>query len=100
MSILRILDAIKTYKSIKKGSPGMNFQNFTKRIISVNETENFENPKKEYQEQQRFSVVGGKMQKASIMKTKFSQTNGKRFYSPNGLKSLPIRRPYLHKLTQ
>ena len=78
----------------------MNFENFVKRIVSVNEIENFENSENEYQEQQRFSVVGGKMQKASIMKTKFSQTNGKRFYSPNRLKSLPIGHPYLRKLTQ
>ena len=100
MSILRILDAIKTYKSIKKGSPGMNFQNFTKRIISVNETENFENPKKEYRQKQRFSAVDGKMQKTSIMKTKSSQTNDERFYLSNGIISLPIVHPYLSKLTQ
>ena len=51
----------KKYKGIKEGSPGRNFQNFTERIVSV--VVNFENPKIEYQEQQRCSVFGGKIQK-------------------------------------
>ena len=50
-------------KAKKKSSPGINFENFAKRILSVNEIENFENPKSKYQEQQRFSVVGGEIQK-------------------------------------
>ena len=40
------------------------------------------------------------MQKASIMKAKFSQTNNKRFSSPNAITSLPIGHPSLNKLTQ
>ena len=77
----------------------MNFENFIKRIVFVNEIENFENAKNEYQERQRFSVFGGKKQKTSIMKTKFSQKNDKRFYSPNGITSLPIGHPPLNKIT-
>ena len=63
MSILRISDVIKKNKAKKKSSPGISFENFAKRILSVNEIENFENPKSKYQEQQRFSVVGGEIQK-------------------------------------
>ena len=73
----------KNHKGIQKRAPGMNFENFAKRIVSVNEIENFENAKNEHQEQQRFSVVGAKKEKTSIMKTKFSQTNDKIFYLPN-----------------
>ena len=90
----------KKHKDVKKGSPGMNFENFTKRIASVAEIENFDNPKNEYQQQQRFSIVGGEMQNISIMKTKLSQANDKRFYSLNGITSLPIGHPYLRELTK
>ena len=41
----------------------MNFETFGKRIVSVNEIQNFEKPRNENQELQRFSFVGGKMQK-------------------------------------
>lgn len=67
----------KKHKGIRKGAPIMNCENFVKRVVPVNETEDLGNPKKEYQEQQTLSV-------------KFSQTNDKRFYSPNGMISLLI----------
>ena len=53
----------KKHKGIRIGAPGMNFENFGKRIVSVNEIQNFEKPRNENQEPQRFSFVGGKMQK-------------------------------------
>ena len=56
-------------------------------------------PENEFNEQQRFSIVGGEMQKTSVMKTKFSQTNDKRFYNLNGVTSLPIGHPYLKGIT-
>ena len=67
----------------------MSFENFAKRIVPVNKIE-----------RQRFSVGGDEMQKTSITKTKFLQTNNKRFYSPNGKTYLPIRYLPLNKLTQ
>ena len=59
----------KKRNGMEKGSSGMNFENFFKRVVSINEIKNFGNSKKKYQEQQKFSVVGDEMQKASIMKT-------------------------------
>ena len=79
----------KKHKGIRKCAPGMSFENFAKRIVPVNKIE-----------QQRFSVGGDEMQKTSITKTKFLQTNNKRFYSPNGKTYLPIRYLPLNKLTQ
>ena len=59
----------KKHKGTKQGSPSINFDNFAKRILSVNKIKNFENPKYQYHDQQRFSVIRGKMQKNSILKT-------------------------------
>ena len=59
----------KKHKGIRKCAPGMSFENFAKRIVTVNKIE-----------RQRFSVGGDEMQKTSITKTKFLQTNNKRFY--------------------
>ena len=38
------------------------------------------------------------MQKTTAMKTKFFQTNDKRYYYLNGITSLPIGHPYLNNL--
>ena len=45
----------------------INFENFAKRIATANQIENFNIPQNEYCIQQRFSVVGGEMTKASIL---------------------------------
>ena len=39
------------------------------------------------------------MQKSIVTKSKFSQTNDKRFYNLNGITSLPIGHPYFKDLT-
>ena len=38
------------------------------------------------------------MEKTAVMKTKFYQTNGKRFYNLNGITSLAVGNPYLKAL--
>ena len=88
----------KKRKGQKKGTPRMNFENFANRIATVSQIENFDILQNEYCEQQRFSIVGGEMQKTSIMKTKFSHTNDKRFYYLNGITSLPIGHSLLNNL--
>ena len=49
----------------------MNFENFANRIVSSNRIENLNTPENEYRKQQHFSVIGGEMQKTSVMKTNF-----------------------------
>ena len=72
MSILKILIIIKNTKD-KKGTAGMNFENFAARIAESNQIDNFKAPIKEDKEQQRFTVICGEMQKKkTVMKTKFS----------------------------
>ena len=68
----------KNQKGQKKGTSGMNFENFALRIATSNQIDNFDVPKNKYQEQERFSIFGGEMQKSVVTKTKFSQTNDKK----------------------
>ena len=77
----------------------MNFENLACRIATANQIENFDVPKNEYCEQQQFSVIVSEMTKTSAAKTKFSQTNNKRFYFLNGVTSLPVGHPLLKDLT-
>ena len=88
----------KKHKEIKKGSRGMDFENFTSRIASLNEIKSLRNPSIQFQEQQRFKIRGGEMEKTSIVKSKFSQTNNKRFYFENGIVSLTSFQPSLKNL--
>ena len=48
----------------------------------------------------RFSVLGGKMVKTSAVKNRFSQLNGKRFYFPDGVVSLPFYYPILSEIDE
>ena len=52
--------------------------------------EMFEKPPAEYKEVSRLSVFQGEMIKKTVVKTKFSQLNSKRFYFPDGIVSLPF----------
>ena len=41
----------KKYKGKKKGTPGMDFENFASRIAASRQIDNFDAPKNEYTEQ-------------------------------------------------
>ena len=79
----------KKHKGIKKGSHGMEFENFAVKIKSLVNFDTFQRPPAEYKEISRFTVFQGEMMKKTAQKTKFSQLNDKRFYFPNGIASLP-----------
>ena len=79
----------KKHKEIKKGSRGMEFSNYAKRINYLVNFDTFEKPPAENKEISRFTVKQGDMVKTNITKTKFSQLNDKRFYFPDGVLSLP-----------
>ena len=48
----------------------MNFENYAARITNSNYIDNFEAPANEYKEQQRFTIVGDKMQKDNCHENK------------------------------
>ena len=80
----------KKHKGIKKGSVGMDFENFAERIKPLYNFDTYVKPKKDTKTVVRISVKKGEMTTHQIVKTKFSQLNDKRFYFPNAIISLPF----------
>ena len=75
----------------------MEFLNFGNRIKPLVNFDTFEQPVNEYKQVGRFTIKKGEMVTTSVMKIKFSQLNGKRFYFPNGVLSLPYGHPSLRE---
>ena len=75
----------------------MEFLNFGNRNKPLVNFDTFEPPVNEYKQVGRFTVKKGEMVTTSVMKTKFSQLNDKRFYFPNGVLSLPYGYPSLRE---
>ena len=88
----------KKHKGIKKGAPGMNYENYSERVKPLYDFESFVKPKKEMKKVVRFSVKKGEMTTHQIEKNKFSQINDKRFYFPNAIVSLPFGHGALKEL--
>ena len=80
----------KEHKGIKKGSVGMDFENFAERIKPLYSFDNYVKPKKDAKPIVRISVKKGEMTTHKIVMTKFLQLNDKRFYFPNAIISLPF----------
>ena len=85
----------KKGKGIKKGSKGMDFENYAERIKSLKNFENFQQPKNEYKQVTRFTVKKEDMVTTTVTKAKFFQIIDKRFYFPNGILFLPYGHPSL-----
>ena len=62
----------KKHKGIKKGSCRMEFSNYSNRIKSLVNFDNFEKPPSEYKHVARFTVKNGDMVETVANKTKFS----------------------------
>ena len=75
----------KKHKGIKKGSSGMNYENFAERIKPLYDFNTYKKPKADSKNLVRISVKKGEMTTHTIKKNKFSQLNSKRFYFPNGI---------------
>ena len=76
----------------------MEYSSYANRIKSLVNFDTFEKLPAEYKDVARFSVKKGKMVKAVVTKTKFSQLNDKRFYFPDGVLSLPYDHPSLSEM--
>ena len=90
----------KKHKGIKKGSAGMEYENYAERIKPIVDFETYEKPKADLKEVARISVKKGEMTTHKITKTKFSQLNDKRFYFPNGVISIPFGHFSLKELNE
>ena len=88
----------KKHKGIKKGSSGMNYENFAERIKPLYDFNTYKKPKADSKNLVRISVKKGEMTTHTIKKNKFAQLNNKRFYFPNGIISLPFGHKYLEEI--
>ena len=78
----------------------MEFENYSRRINSVNEIESFGHAINEKHSQFRFSVKKNEMVFEQIEKSKFAQINDKRYYFSDRI-VLPLSsHPFLHKINQ
>ena len=80
----------KKHKGIKKGSIGMEYENYAERIKPLFDFKFYKKPKADMKEVVHISVKKGEMATHKIIKTKLSQLNDKRVYFPNGILSLPF----------
>lgn len=62
----------KKHKGTRKGATGMDFKNYTSRIVSVNDCDYFQEPSADSKQGTKFSVVDGEMQqKLMLLKQSF-----------------------------
>ena len=80
----------KKHKGLKKGSVGMDYENFPERIKPLFNFDTYVKPKTGTKPVVRISVKKGEMTTHKIIKAKFSQLNDKRFYFLNAVVSLPF----------
>ena len=73
----------------------MNFENYGKRILVLNDYDFCEKPKADTKQVSRLTIIDGEMQQRTVTKTRFPQFNDKRFYFSDGITSLPVPHPYL-----
>ena len=90
----------KKHKGIKKGSAGMEYENYSQRIKPLRDFDSFKKPTKDCKPVVRISVKKGEMTTHRIVKSKFSQLNNKRFYFPNAIISLPFGHVALNELDE
>ena len=86
---------MKKRKRLKKDTPGMNFEAYANRLMSLND---FTSKKVKKIQQNRFQTKNTEMRMQSIRKSQFSGLNDKRFYFYDGIVSMPFGHPLLEKL--
>ena len=89
----------KKHKGVKKGTPGMMFENYAARIkrlrCDLNKSEPIETIK-----QKRLEVQNTNIKMKTVAKVKFARLNDKRYYFSDGIISLPFGHPLLTKVRE
>ena len=83
----------KRHKGIRKGTKGMDFENYAGRILTIDEARDGTKRFAKKQKQTKFKNKKGNMIMVTIEKFEFAQLNDKRYVLPDGTSSLP----YCHK---
>ena len=78
----------------------MDYENFAERIKPLFHFGSYIRPKADTKSVVRISVKKGEMTTYGITKSKFSQLNGKRFYFPNAIISLPFGHRVLNEIDE
>ena len=85
----------KKHKGIRKGTKGMDFDNYAGRILTSDEARDGTKRFTKKQKQTRFQNKQGNMVMVTIEKFEFAQLNDKRYILPDGISSLPYRHKHL-----
>lgn len=88
----------KKHKGIKKESSGMGFEDFSLRISTLINFDTFEKLPHWFQKGLLAYRFRWRDAKKSIVESRFSQINDKRFYFADGINSMPLSHPYLREL--
>ena len=88
-----LFDINKKHKGVKRGTKGMNFEKYARRILTINEAREGTYRFSKKQKQTRFKNKKGNMIMVTGEKAEFGQLNDKRYVLPDGISSLP----YGHK---
>ena len=86
----------KKHKGVKKGTPGMMFENYAQRIKRLRCDLDKSKPPERIR-QKRLEVHNTNMKMKTIAKCKFTRLNDKRYYFSDGIVSLPFGHPLLTK---
>ena len=78
----------KKHKGLKKNTPGMDFESYLERLVTLHKY-CFESKSKKI-EQKRFQIISDLMQMKSVKRTQFSELNDRRFSFHDGIVSLPF----------
>ena len=79
----------KKHKGVKRGTPGMMFENYANRIKRLRHDLNKSEPV-ETIKQKRLEVRNTNMKMTTVNKVKFARLNDKRYYFSDGIVSLPF----------
>ena len=85
-----LFDINKKQKGVKRGTNGMNFEKYARRILTIAaEARESTNRFSKKQKQTRFENKKGNMIMVTLEKVEFGQLNDKRYVLPGGTSSLP-----------
>ena len=85
----------KKHKGLKKDTPGMHFEAYANRVMSLSD---FTNQKTKKIQQNRFQIKNTEMRMQGISTSQFAGLNDKRFYFYDGIVSMPFGLPLLENL--
>ena len=92
-------DINKKHKGVKRGTPGMSFENYARRIKRLrHDLEQQQQDPPERIIQKRLQVDNTNMKMKTITKCKFASINDKRYYFSDGIVSLPFGHLLLDKV--